>query len=197
MNKIKKTAVILAGGKSSRMNYINKAFLKLNGETFIEKIIKELSSYEEIIIVSNNIEEYKHLGYKVVKDIIPGCGPLSGIHSGLHFANNENVLFVACDMPFINSGFVEYMGNIKERHEALIPVVKGKIQPLCGIYNKNIVTLIEKELHNNNFKLIKFLDKIDTKFITVDEVIDGNDCFLNINTKEEFIKINKGEQVKL
>ena len=197
MNKIKKTAVILAGGKSSRMNYKNKAFLNLNGETFIEKIIKELSSYEEIIIVSNNMDEYKHLGCRVVKDIIPGCGPLSGIHSGLTSASHEKVLFVACDMPFINNEFVDYLGNIKEKSEALIPVVKGKIQPLCGIYNKSIVELVEKELLNNKFKLIKFLDEIDAKFIMVDEIIDSYECFLNINTEEEYIKINKGEQVKL
>jgi len=197
MNKIKKTAVILAGGKSSRMNYINKAFLELNGETFIEKIIKELSSYEEVIIVSNNRDDYKHLGCRVVKDIIPGCGPLSGIHSGLTSASNENVLFVACDMPFISSGFVDYLGNIKDEYEALIPVVKGKIQPLCGIYNKSIVELVEKELLDNKFKLIKFLGKVDVKFVNVDEIVNSIDCFLNINTKEEYNKMTKSEQVKL
>lgn len=197
MNKIKKTAVILAGGKSSRMNYINKAFLELNGETFIEKIIKELSSYEEIIIVSNNMDEYKYLGYKVVKDIIPGCGPLSGIHSGLTYARNQNVLFVACDMPFISRRVIDNLGNIKHKYEALIPVVKDKIQPLCGIYNKSIVELVEKELLNNKFKLMKFLEKVDVKYIKVDEMIDSNDCFSNINTKEEYNKMTKGEQVKL
>lgn len=197
MNKIEKTAVILAGGKSSRMNYINKAFLELNGETFIEKIIKELSSYEEIIIVSNNMDEYKYLGYKVVKDIIPGCGPLSGIHSGLTYASHQNVLFVACDMPFISRQVIDNLGNIKHKYEALIPVVKGKIQPLCGIYNKSVVELVEKELFNNKFKLMKFLEKVDVKYIKVDEMIDSNDCFSNINTKEEYNKMTKGEQVKL
>ena len=56
---INKTLAILAGGKSSRMNYNNKALLSYKEKKFIEHIIEAGKEYKEIIIVSNNIEEYK------------------------------------------------------------------------------------------------------------------------------------------
>ncbi|MDY2582926.1 MAG: molybdenum cofactor guanylyltransferase, partial [Clostridium perfringens] len=109
---IKKSAAILAGGKSSRMNYRNKAFLKYEEDYFIERIIKALEDYEEIIIISNNPEEYTEFGLKVFKDIYPSQGPLSGIHSALNHIKNDYCLVVACDMPFINKEVVNYLGNI-------------------------------------------------------------------------------------
>ncbi len=80
---INKTLAILAGGKSSRMNYNNKALLSYKEKKFIEHIIEAGKEYKEIIIVSNNIEEYKDFNVRVVKDIYKGNGPLSGIHSAL------------------------------------------------------------------------------------------------------------------
>jgi molybdopterin-guanine dinucleotide biosynthesis protein A len=48
-------AVILAGGKSRRMNYNNKSFLSFDGETFIEKIIHVLERrFDDIIIIAND-----------------------------------------------------------------------------------------------------------------------------------------------
>ena len=51
---INKTLAILAGGKSSRMNYNNKALLKYKEKNFIEHIIDAGKDYKEIIIISNN-----------------------------------------------------------------------------------------------------------------------------------------------
>ena len=51
---INKTLAILAGGKSSRMNYNNKALLKYKEKKFIEYIIDAGKDFKEIIIISNN-----------------------------------------------------------------------------------------------------------------------------------------------
>ena len=67
---IKKSAAILAGGKSSRMNYRNKAFLKYEEDYFIERIIKALEDYEEIIQESIRSLDLKFLRiYILVKDL--------------------------------------------------------------------------------------------------------------------------------
>ena len=80
---INKTLAILAGGKSSRMNYNNKALLSYKEKKFIEYIIEAGKDYKEIIIISNNLQEYKGFNLRVVEDIYKGNGPLSGIHSAL------------------------------------------------------------------------------------------------------------------
>ncbi|MGG5462413.1 molybdenum cofactor guanylyltransferase [Clostridium sp. B9] len=185
---IKKTAAILAGGKSSRMNYKNKAFLRYENSCFIEKIIKELRDYDEVIIVSNNPEEYKGLGVKVIKDVYPSQGPLSGIHSALSHMENEYCLVVACDMPFINRDIVDYLGSIREDYEILIPRVNERLQPLCGIYKKSIKEELEKKLLKKENKLIAVCYEFKLKIIGnldgANKDLEKN--FLNINTEEEY-----------
>lgn len=188
---MKKSAAILAGGKSSRMNYRNKAFLEYENNYFIERIIKALEDYEEIIIISNNPEDYKTLGLKVFKDIYPNQGPLSGIHSALNHIKNEYCLVVACDMPFINKNVVNYLGNIKEDYEILIPEVEERLQPLCAIYKKSCKELMEKELINKSNKLIKTCMKFNVKIIKefpfIEEIHKKEmKNFYNINTVDEY-----------
>lgn len=199
--KIAKTAVILAGGKSSRMNYNNKAFLTLEENTFINRIINALVDYEEIIIVANNKDYYKDFNIKIVEDIYVGQGPLSGIHVALKKSKYDKCLFVACDMPLINRKVVNYLGSIEEDYEVLIPKINGKYQPLCGIYSKKIGNLIESKIKNSENKLMKFC--LETKYkiienfpnnITSQEVREN---FINVNTPEEYEKLEtiiKGEQ---
>ena len=55
---IDKTLAILAGGKSSRMNYNNKAFLNYKDKRFIEHIIDVGKNYKEVIIVANDKNLY-------------------------------------------------------------------------------------------------------------------------------------------
>lgn len=188
---MRKSAAILAGGKSSRMNYRNKAFLEYENNYFIERIIKALEDYEEIIIISNNPDDYKTLGLKVFKDIYPNQGPLSGIHSALNHIKNEYCLVVACDMPFINKNVVNYLGNIKEDYEILIPEVEERLQPLCAIYKKSCKELMEKELINKSNKLIKTCMKFNVKIIKefpfIEEIHKKEmKNFYNINTVDEY-----------
>ena len=58
---INKTLAILAGGKSSRMNYNNKALLNYKERKFIEHIIDAGKGYKEIIIIANKKEEYEEI----------------------------------------------------------------------------------------------------------------------------------------
>ena len=188
---MKKSAAILAGGKSSRMNYRNKAFLEYENNYFIERIIKALEDYEEIIIISNNPDDYKTLGLKVFKDIYPNQGPLSGIHSALNHIKNEYCLVVACDMTFINKNVVNYLGNIKEDYEILIPEVEERLQPLCAIYKNSCKELMEKELINKSNKLIKTCMKFNVKIIKefpfIEEIHKKEmKNFYNINTVDEY-----------
>ena len=68
----KLVSVILTGGKSSRMGYENKSFLKIKDKSFIEILIESLQgkSHEIIINANRDINKYKIFGYKVVSDKI-------------------------------------------------------------------------------------------------------------------------------
>ncbi|MDM8129469.1 NTP transferase domain-containing protein, partial [Paraclostridium benzoelyticum] len=77
-----KSAVILAGGKSSRMKF-DKQLLVIDEKRLIYDLANKLENhFNEIIIVTNKPEFYNDCSYKVVVDEIKECGPLSGIHIG-------------------------------------------------------------------------------------------------------------------
>ena len=117
---INKTLAILAGGKSSRMNYNNKALLNYKEKKFIEHIIEAGKDYKEIIIISNNLAEYRGFNLRVIEDIYKGNGPLSGIHSALINSTTDKVLCIACDMPLITKNTLNIIGNYDKLFEIII-----------------------------------------------------------------------------
>ena len=80
-------SVILTGGKSSRMNFQNKSFLKLDNKFFIENIIANLEQKVSKIIINanNDIDKYQFLNLEIIRDKISGYkGPLAGLHSAMY-----------------------------------------------------------------------------------------------------------------
>jgi len=184
---IKKTLAILAGGKSSRMNYNDKALLTYKEKNFIEHIINSGKDFGEIIVISNNKYLYNVLPVKVFNDIYLGKGPLSGIHSALKNAKYDKVLCIACDMPLITENTLNLIGSITEEYEVLVPKVKGKLQPLCSVYSKNLIPKVEKALINNQNKLQKFIMSTNYKVVEDKNHKELDEkYFLNINTTEEY-----------
>lgn len=189
---INKTLAILAGGKSSRMNYNNKALLNYKEKKFIEHIIDAGKDYKEIIIVSNNNEDYRGFNLRIVEDIYKGNGPLSGIHSALSNSTTDKVLCIACDMPLITKKTLNILGNYNEDYEVLVPKVGDRLQPLCAIYSKNILSSIEDSIIKNNNKLQLLIKSQNYK------IIEGNEeskfiekDFLNVNTEKEYNELEE------
>ncbi|MEG2291453.1 MAG: molybdenum cofactor guanylyltransferase [Clostridium sp.] len=189
---INKTLAILAGGKSSRMNYNNKALLSYKERTFIEHIIEAGSDYKEIIIVANDRKPYEQFGLRVVEDIYKGSGPLSGIHSALKNSTTDYVLCVACDMPLTSKEILSFMGNYENNYEVLIPKCGSFIQPLCCIYSKSIENKIEESINKNKNKMQMFIRSLDYKII---EGLDNRQFedrdFLNINTPKDLKELEE------
>ena len=114
-NYKKMNAIILAGGKNSRIA-VKKAFIKINSNTIIENTIQLFKSeFNRVIIVANKIEDYLHFGVEVISDTYKNIGPLGGIHAGLNASDTYYNFFVACDMPFINKKIIHMLKERKGR----------------------------------------------------------------------------------
>lgn len=192
------TAIILAGGQSSRMG-LDKAFIKFKGLSLIGRQLKLLRSiFEKIIIVTNNPGKYKFKAIKVVKDIIPGCGPLSGIHAGLTASDSFYNFVIACDMPFVNTQLVQYMLNNANGYDIVVPRVDKKLHPLFGIYSKNLITNIEGLLKQDSLKVSHIFTKAKTRFILKDEIEkfdQGLLTLVNINTQGDWQRLKKCSRI--
>ncbi|MDF2654272.1 MAG: mobA2 [Bacillota bacterium] len=185
------TAIILAGGFSSRMNRDNKAFLKMGGESLIEIILKQVAVFDEILIVSNTPQDYASLGVRTVTDIIPQKGPLGGIHSGLTHAKHNYSIVLPCDMPFIRAEVLLYLARQAEGYDAVVPKLDDKYQPLCSVYSKACIDPIKCCLENDIRKITKLYGMIHVKEISALELQafgDPETLFRNINDPEEYAK---------
>lgn len=181
--------IILAGGKSTRMNS-NKSFQKINGQTLIEIIINTIKPIfnDNIIVIANEKELYAHLNIRLESDIFQGKGPLAGIHTGLAASPSFHNFFLPCDMPFLNRDAIQCIINEKEGYDVIVPIIKGYIEPLYGIYSKNCLKPVETCLLQNRLKAKSFYDQVRIKTIPelVFKKIDPKlRMFTNINTPEE------------
>ncbi|MEG6615861.1 molybdenum cofactor guanylyltransferase [Peptococcaceae bacterium 1198_IL3148] len=189
------SAAILAGGKSSRMG-TTKAFVEVHSCRIIDHAIDELKQVSnDIMIVTNSVEEYSHLGIRLVKDIVPGLGPLSGIHSALVHAEMPQVLIVACDMPFIEAQLANLLAKYSLHYDVVIPRVEGYFEPLFAVYNKSCIQHIEKCIgQGGKLRVVDFFSYVKVKYVNEDEisqVADLERVFYNVNTPKELALAKK------
>ena len=189
------TAIILAGGKSSRMG-TDKAFLKIGNQPLIKRQIGLLRKlFKKIIIVTNTLPKYRgYKGIKIIPDIIPHRGPLGGIYSGLIASRSFYNFVVACDMPFLNIELLRHMLSRIKGYDVIVARYKGEIEPLSAIYSKDCIRPIKEQLDKNNLKIRDLFKKVKVKVIKESEVIKFDSqafSFLNINTLDEYQKYKK------
>ena len=181
----KSTAVILVGGKSSRMGYKDKYSLKFKNQRFIDCITEKLDCFESIIISVNQNQDLDDFKYKSFVDEIKEIGPIGGIYTAMNNIENDILFICTCDMPNISKELVyELYSNFDYKYDCIIATINGKIQPLFGIYQKRIKDKVKENIDESNYKIKNLLDKVNTKYIDFNEVYSSQ--FLNINTIEEY-----------
>ena len=189
------TAVILAGGKASRMGGVNKALLEINGRSIIEREIEVLDSiFDETIIITNNPEYYQYLGKPLFMDVIPGKGSLGGLYTGLIKSKNPYSFFVPCDMPFLNTKVIDFLLSSLDGHDIVIPRINGHLEPMHAIYSKNCIPYIKTLLEGDDLKIKQLFAEVDTCEISEDCIrkFDPDfDFIMNVNTPEDFDKAKK------
>ncbi|MCX6274507.1 MAG: molybdenum cofactor guanylyltransferase [Bacteroidetes bacterium] len=179
------TAIILAGGKSSRMG-TDKGLLDIHGIKMVECVLQNVRSLtNQILIISNN-PEYNAYGYPVCSDIHKNCGPLGGIHAGLSYSKTEWNIVVGCDLPYVTPEVLSFLISNISNADAIVPVHDSFTEPLCALYNKISLPKIESLLLRQELKMQNVLKLLDSKFIDVPkEKFDVNAIFKNINSMKD------------
>jgi molybdopterin-guanine dinucleotide biosynthesis protein A len=184
------SCIVLAGGMNTRIGR-QKAFLRIGGATLFDHQMKVLNGFfKEIIIVTNEPENFKNFDGKVVRDIIPGLGPLGGLYSGLAVSSCIYSLLMACDMPFINLELLKYMISQINRNDIVIPRSSKGVETLFAIYSINCLESIKRQIDTRHLKLVDILNSHNVRFITREEIQDFDPrelTFININTFEEYV----------
>ncbi|OGU26467.1 MAG: molybdenum cofactor guanylyltransferase [Geobacteraceae bacterium GWF2_54_21] len=186
------TGVILAGGHSSRMGS-NKALLPFQGGRFIEAIHRRFSElFPEVLLVTNNPEQYDFLPCRKVADLYPGMGALAGLHSGLKHAAMPHIFAAACDMPWMNSVLIMRLAGLRDTAEVIIPQGENGLEPLHAVYGKRCLGPMEESLAADRRRIVSFFPLVRVRQLRQEQVaaIDpGFDSFRNVNTPADYFRL--------
>lgn len=175
------TGVIMAGGKSSRMGS-DKGLLPFRGKLLIQYSIDLLKSFCSELLISTQNEAYAQFGIPLVKDDIPDCGPMGGIYSALKASKTDYIFVLACDMPFVSNVTIQTLLNEVANCDCVIPEVKGKLEPLCAVYSKSMITLLKAKLAKSELALYQLIADSNSKMVYFDTDLH---VFKNCNTPNE------------
>jgi molybdenum cofactor guanylyltransferase len=207
-NRLKASAVILAGGSGTRMGGISKSDLILENTTFITRKIRFTEQICSEIIISVAAEtgefmldSFNHtavdIPIRIVRDESKGHGPLMGILSALKVSQFEVNFITTVDSPIISIPFAEYLIQGLGDNDAHVPIWNGYPEPLFAVYQKSCIPYIQESIMENRRKIVSFYDKISVKYAD-SEVVKGYDAdgssFTNINTQEEYRKLLESQR---
>ena len=193
-----KSCIILCGGKSSRMGR-DKGSMIIQNKPMIKHILSTLNhQINEAIIVLNEqkrIEKYREFinpedySYTItfVEDNIKNKGPMPGIMTGLSYINSDYALILPCDSPYVSKNYITTIfSEIDDDYQAIVPYhdTENKLktsEPLHSIYNRNIVPIIEDLVKNDVLHIKGLIEKIDAKFVLIDNKKIEKKEFRNLN----------------
>lgn len=186
------SALILAGGKSTRMGF-DKQKLSIEEEPIIYKNIKELKSiFREVMVVTKTPENYRGLCDIILQDEFKEVGPLGGIHVGLKYCSSKYLMVMACDMPIIDKDYLLHLRaiGIKNNYKGLLGEKEGFLEPFPGFYSKDFILDIEENLSLEK-RSIRDILKDNSIYVEKDLSNFNKDMFLNLNTLKDLTNYKK------
>ena len=164
------TAIILAGGKSSRMGK-DKGLISYKRKPLVEHVIHACTEVTSRILINTNNQDYSFLGYKLISDRYIDLGPIGGIQAALEASETKDNIICPCDMPNI---LAETLKTILDNKKGQMAVVAadpdGKFFPVFGYYNKSALAIIEHQINKGDYKLQNLLKKLDAKTVVVSDL---------------------------
>ncbi|MGE6101282.1 molybdenum cofactor guanylyltransferase MobA [Aeromonas salmonicida] len=179
------SAVILAGGRATRMGGEDKGWVKLAGRPLIDHVLDRLRpQVDEVLINANRSQDSYQALATVISDNNPDyLGPLAGMQAGLAAARHDWVLFVPCDGPALPHDLMSRFRAALTPDTELVVAHDGDwLQPVVALLHKSLLPSLTLALAEGE-------RKIDIWFarhrMAVVNFADQPDAFINLNSPAE------------
>jgi molybdopterin-guanine dinucleotide biosynthesis protein A len=184
--------VIQAGGGSTRMGQ-NKALMSFLGQPLIARVIQRVQPLAaEILITTNQPDEFAFLDLPRIPDKIAGLGALGGLYTALSASSSPLAGVVACDMPFVNPDLLAAERDLllKENVDVVLPWLEHGYEPFHAVYRlETCLPAVKKAVEAGKRRAIAWLPDVKVHAMNEDEVRRYDPqllAFKNVNTPEEF-----------
>jgi molybdopterin-guanine dinucleotide biosynthesis protein A len=197
LNTSKITAIILSGGRATRMNGADKGLVLLLQKPLIQHVIDRLKPQADEILINANREkaQYQAFGYPVLQDEWEDfLGPLAGFSLGLLQAMHDYVLTVPCDSPLLPLDLSKRLlaALLEQNADVAVACSDGNTHPVFSLCRKSALSSLTVYLEQGERRVSAW--QKSQNFIEVD-FSDVSDAFTNLNTFEDLaaleLKLNK------
>jgi molybdopterin-guanine dinucleotide biosynthesis protein A len=186
------TGFVLAGGLSSRMGE-DKSLMLFRGKPLIMYAIEALSPLCEKVIISSNLLVYGFTGCDVWPDELMVQAPINGLYSCLKRSKTNWNVILTCDMPFTGSQLFAYLFDQAHGEDAVIPVHgQGLVEPLCGVYNRSTLKVLEYQMQIEQYGILKLLQSIRCRYVNIgpEQEFYHKELFSNLNSPADLDRLS-------
>ncbi|MBI5396389.1 MAG: molybdenum cofactor guanylyltransferase [Verrucomicrobia bacterium] len=166
------TLFILAGGLSTRMGR-DKARLRLGGRTLLGWIRERIAPMGVTVRV-------------IRRDIVPRCGPLGGIVTGLARCRTTRAVFLSCDMPLVDARLLRRLMRAAGDAPAACFRRGGEIEPFPLLIRREMLDDIRARIRRRELAV----HRLPLRRFPVSHA-EHRRWFLNVNTPSEFAALKR------
>jgi len=188
--EIEVTGILLAGGKSRRMGE-DKRYLVVGEQTLLERGLGVLRSmFHEVLVVIAQDSAPLDIDARVVRDLVPDCGSLGGIYTGLTQATSPYIFAVACDMPFLNQAVITHFTNRRDTADIVMARLATRLHPMHALYGKGCLPAMEQMIVARQLKIQELVShaSLRVQYVTEADLLSIDPSwrsFHNVNTPED------------
>ena len=188
---------------------VDKAALPWGSGTFLQAVASKLDMFtEKYLSVSFDagndpgvtVSDLYGISpdWQVLPDKVPDCGPIGGIYSALSSCSALWVMAVSCDVPGMEESLLRVLMTSRTADaEIIYPVTSdGQIHLTCALYRKSVLTLIERQIREKDYKIRTLLKRCSAVAVPLDSARDSflEKMLVNINTREDFQKASAASE---
>jgi molybdopterin-guanine dinucleotide biosynthesis protein A len=194
----KVSAFILCGGASSRMGK-PKGLLEIGGQPLIVRTARLLDPLISDVTVVGSPDRYALLGLRVIEDQRfsssgrgdKTLGPLGGIATALAATQMDWNLILACDLPYLNAEWLDWLlaRAMVSEAQILMPRTAGGLEPLAAVYRRECAEPMATALRRGTRKVSDAVEQFRIEFVNEQDWrhIDPDGRVLrNVNAPEDY-----------
>jgi len=187
--------LILAGGKASRMNGVNKGLQKLHGRYLVQHLIDKFKNTLNYLAISANsdVDKYQQLGLPVFSDLkgYQNLGPIGGIYSAcINFpANLDAIVVMPCDTPFLPLNLIGdfYCTLQQQKQHMVFATTTENMHPSIFMFKPHINQHLKTHIACGDLSLKSWLKRGNACAV----LFDDEQKFININTLHQLQQLNQ------
>ncbi|WXT99753.1 MAG: Molybdenum cofactor guanylyltransferase [Catillopecten margaritatus gill symbiont] len=193
------TAVILAGGRSRRMNNQDKGLIKFNQKPLVQHIIEAFENEVGTVLINANRNQAQYQKFTknpiISDDMEDFQGPLAGFAKAMKISKTPYLLVLPCDCPMVGKELLQdlKMALIDSKMDISVAHDGDRLQPTFALLKTSLLDNLLQYLQKNNRKIDLWYQQ--NKTIEVD-FSKHKKKFININTPCDYASVTQPSKIQ-